>query len=102
MSNYIEKCLAGEAFIDEIDDYIDTWHESGGTLKLNEFLGMTNEEYKYFVMDEDVLPFIIKSHRFRKTIKETISESKKNEHAFAARSSDQDKAKLLIDFLKNG
>jgi hypothetical protein len=102
MSSFIEKCLSGDAFPEEVDDYVDAWHNSNSILELNEFLGMTEEEYGYFVMDEDVLPFIIRSHRFRKTIKETISESETSELAFAARSSDSEKAKILISFLQEG
>ena len=85
-----------------MNDYVDAWHNSDSILELNEFLGMTEEEYRYFVMDEDVLPYIIRSHRFRKNIKETISESETNELAFAARSSDSEKAKILISFLQEG
>lgn len=101
MSNFINKCLSGDAFLDEIDDYIDEWHDGNSNLLLNEFLGMTEEEYNYFAMDEDVLPFIIKSHRFKKSINETISSSKEDELSFAARTSDKDKAKQLIAFLNN-
>ncbi|MCT7649114.1 hypothetical protein [Aliarcobacter butzleri] len=101
MSNYIQKCLNGEVFPDSIDDFIEEWHESNSTLKIFDYLGMTEEEYKYYVADEDVLPFIIKSHRFRKTISETISEYYHGGESFAARASDKDKAKLLIDFLKS-
>jgi len=28
MSNFIRKCLEGNALLDDIDDYVDTWHES--------------------------------------------------------------------------
>lgn len=101
MSNFINKCLTGDAFVDEIDDYIDAWHDGDSPLELNEFLGMTKEEYNYFAMDEDVLPIIIRSHRFKKTIDETINASQENELSLAARTSDKDKVKQLIAFLKN-
>jgi hypothetical protein len=48
MSNsFIEKCINGDASLDEIDNYIDEWHDSDSdiNLELHEFLGMSWEEY---------------------------------------------------------
>ena len=45
MSNFIEKCLNGEALLDDIDDFVDEWHESKGNIPLYEFLGMKKSEY---------------------------------------------------------
>ena len=101
MSNYMQKCLLGEIFPDSIDDFIEEWHNSDSSLEVYDYLGMTEEDYKYYVADEDVLLFIIKSHRFRKTISQTVTEYYHDGESFAARASDREKAKMLIDFLKS-
>jgi len=42
---FIDLCLSGRAFVDEIDDYVDRWHKGGTGLPLHEFLGLTRPEY---------------------------------------------------------
>ncbi len=59
MSNFILKCINGDALLTEIDDYIELWHDSGSDLSLHKFLGMTQEEYAFFVEDEHYLATII-------------------------------------------
>ena len=45
-SNFVAKCLAGEALADDIDDYIDRWHDGLGNPDeyLDQFLGFSDEE----------------------------------------------------------
>ena len=59
MSSFMKMCLSGEALPDEIDDFVDRWHESDGDLSIHEFLGMTREEYLDWVKDPDVLARIL-------------------------------------------
>ena len=59
MSNFMEMCLSGEALPDEIDDFVDRWHENDSDLSIHEFLGMTREEYLSWVKDPNVLPRIL-------------------------------------------
>jgi hypothetical protein len=42
-SSFIEKCINGDASLDEIDDYIDVWHDSYSArdIELHQFLGLT-------------------------------------------------------------
>jgi hypothetical protein len=46
---YIDKYLNGEIQMDEIDDFIEQWHESDSEKELHEYLGMTWEEYALWV-----------------------------------------------------
>jgi len=63
MSNFIEKCLSREATPEDIDDYIDQWHDQPGNQTLHDFLGMTREEYAGWIADAAVLPVIINSRQ---------------------------------------
>ena len=38
---FIDLCSNGEVLMDEIDDFIDEWHESAREIELHEFLGMS-------------------------------------------------------------
>ncbi|MCA6501785.1 MAG: hypothetical protein ACK54E_01130 [Pseudanabaena sp.] len=65
MSNsFIEKCINGDASLDEIDNYIDEWHDSDSdiNLELHEFLGMSWEEYSLWAVKPSLLAEIL-NHR---------------------------------------
>ena len=59
--NFVGLCLSGEALADEIDDYVEAWHEGGSGLPLYTFLGMTREEYSSWVEDPSVLSEILEA-----------------------------------------
>lgn len=98
MSNFIQKCLNGEALTSDINDYIDVWHESDSDLELHEFLGMSKEEYVLFVEDEDYLPLIITSHKENTPIKEIFE---RIAMPIAARAEDSAKTERLEKWLND-
>lgn len=56
---FVSRCARGEVLPDEIDDFIDEWHEGGYDAKLHEFLGMTWNEYSAWVANPEELRCII-------------------------------------------
>jgi len=66
--NFVDQCLAGEALLEDIDNYVDDWHESNTEIELHEFLGMTEKEYSLWVVDPNILPFIITAHKEQTSI----------------------------------
>jgi hypothetical protein len=63
MSNFIQNCIRGEAFLSEVDNYIDQWHNSETDMPLHTFLGMSKQEYALFVQDEIYLTSIVTAHK---------------------------------------
>ncbi|NOQ34700.1 MAG: hypothetical protein GQ569_02260 [Methylococcaceae bacterium] len=63
--NFIELCLTGDALEDEIDDFVDSWHDgkAGEGQELHEFLGMNWEEYSMWVTKPSILSFILSAHK---------------------------------------
>ena len=61
MSDFITMCLSGEAHPEEIDEFVNQWHDSGSDLPIHEYLGMTRDEYLSWVRDPDVLPDIVRA-----------------------------------------
>ena len=61
--DFISSCLAGEAFMDEIDDFIEQWHSglAGKNQELHEFLGMSWEEYSLWATRPSILSAILNS-----------------------------------------
>lgn len=99
MSNFVEKCLSGDALLDEVDDYVDEWHEGGGRRPLHSFLGMKRSEYELWVTDPDILPFIVTARREGRDVSDVIDDF----HALplAARSDGPLKAARLMKWLKS-
>lgn len=91
---FIELCLRGEAFLDEIEDYVGEWHDKGGLgLELHEFLGMDEHEYALWMRDESVLPYIITARLQNKPLSQVLDEE--DRLLVAARSQQGDAGKLL-------
>lgn len=99
MSNFIEKCLEGLVLPDDIDDFIDSWHNQDGDESLHHFLGMSKREYSLWVADPDVLPHIINAHHFGKDVSVLLEEA--YTLPLAARSDSPVKALKLMHWLKS-
>lgn len=65
-STFAEKYLNGEVLLDEIDDFVDEWHESDLDCEIYEYLGLTQEEYFLWVEEDSVLAYIFEA-RMKKT-----------------------------------
>lgn len=99
MSNFITKCLTGDALLEDVDDYVDEWHEGDGSIPLYRFLGMKRSEYELWVTDPDVLPFIVSARREGREVSEVIESF--NALPLAARSDGPFKATKLMKWLKS-
>lgn len=53
--------LSGEASPEDIDEYIEIWHERDRTRTLREFLGFTQAEYELWLAYPEKLKDIIDS-----------------------------------------
>src|SRR3984893_14338545 len=66
----------GRVLPDEIDDFVDRWHEGGDTearsLPLDEYLGLTLEEYELWVQAADILPLAVAARRESRSLQEAI------------------------------
>lgn len=59
--SFVEQCINGNASLDEIDDYIDAWHDSDSDteIELHEHLGMTWKEYSIWAIKPSSLAEIV-------------------------------------------
>lgn len=88
----------GELLPEEIDEYIDMWHESTTEIGLHEFLGMTEKEYALWVAKPKILPFIIKAHHDNSTISAILKAHETLR--LAARKEGIDNISDIIEWLK--
>ncbi|HEU0216311.1 MAG TPA: hypothetical protein VFQ90_06610 [Stellaceae bacterium] len=52
---FLQQYLNGEVLADDIDDFVEAWHQNPGKKKIFEFLGMTKEEYSLWLCDPESL-----------------------------------------------
>lgn len=67
MDTFIEKCLRGDESPEDIDDYVDQWHEGAFDQPLHTFLGMTPQEYSAWLTRPDTLSTILNARRSVRT-----------------------------------
>src|ERR1700678_751290 len=96
--SFIQKCLRGEAMIDEIDNYVEKWHLSAENIDIHTFLGMTSEEYELWLRDPDTLAYIITSRRDEIPLSQIVNDNYE-QIRLAARSADSLKVKRLKSWL---
>lgn len=87
MCNFIQNCLNGDALLDEVDDYIDEWHNGSADIPLHTYLGMSLEEYAAWIESPDNLTYIVAAHKYDMNYKDAIGQAA----TMAARSTDASK-----------
>lgn len=74
MSSFIELCLRGDRAPEEIDDFVDEWHEQSPGIPLHKFLGMTEAEYNLWAADSSVLHCVLDARRSGRDVVDLIEE----------------------------
>lgn len=98
MKTFIDLCISGDAFDDEIDDFIEKWHEGEGeSLELHEFLGMTESEYRLWLACPNQLATIISAKRGNIPLDQAMNDEI---YAFAARADKADQILKIKAWLK--
>jgi hypothetical protein len=66
---FIDLALNGSVLADDIDDFIDNWHDNDSGETLHDYLGLTWQEYSLWVSDASYLSLILSArHRNRPLI----------------------------------
>lgn len=64
-ATFVEACLSGEAGVEDIDDWVDSWHEideDEDNRTLSQFLGFSPEDKELWLSQPNVLRFIVAAH----------------------------------------
>lgn len=59
MKTFLELVLTGEAQGEDIEDFVDHWHEGETACSLTEFLGMSDDEYALWVEQPATLELVV-------------------------------------------
>lgn len=95
---YVDSVLSGSTIWTDIDDFIERWHEAEGTESIEDFLGMTEEDYSLLVEEPRSLRFILAAHESNESVAELLESA--DEHAIAARGLDPADAEKVRDWLR--
>jgi hypothetical protein len=65
----------GRVTAEQIDDFVEAWHESGDDEQrsLAEFLGVTEEEYGILIITDRALPAILAARRANRPLREFVA-----------------------------
>jgi len=96
---FIELCLQGRVLPDEIDDFVEAWHETPGSEPLHEYLGMKKSEYALWIRDPDALAYIVKARHDHVPLREVINDDYE-QLRIAARAENGTKIKRLQRWLE--
>jgi len=66
---------AGRVSAEQIDDFVDAWHEAGDDEQrpLAEYLGVTDKEYGILVITDRALPAILAARRANRPLREFVA-----------------------------
>jgi hypothetical protein len=101
-STYMDLLLAGEVLLQDIDDFIDDWHDApdgswAASQSLEEFLGMTPDEYTLWVERPESLRFIAAAHKAKQPVSAILAS--RDSWGLAARANEQSEAHELLQWL---
>lgn len=95
---FVSACLSGSALLDDVDDWVEDWHESPRGLSLDEFLGFTDEEGALWAERPESLRFIVAAHRYGTPVGNILQS--RDDFALAARASDSAVATAVLGWLR--
>lgn len=98
--SFIDLALNGEVLSDEIDDFVDAWHESDSDLELYAFLGMTEEEYSLWMTNPAYLDLILSARHRRQPIAKAVNDNYLAGQRIAARADQPARIALLKNWVE--
>lgn len=100
LDTFMQLALRGEVLPDEIDDFVDAWHEGTDHGELHEFLGMTLEEYSLWVANPDFIEIIVAARYHDQPLLEAVNDNVGDSNRLAARAEQPWKVALLRKWIQ--
>jgi hypothetical protein len=99
---FVDRCLRGEATLEDIEDFVETWHKGDDPRELHDYLGLTWDEYALSVERPNALRFVIFSRRHGLPLEEVLERYDSVEAAepVAARAKSKAEAREVLAWLK--
>ncbi|MBX3446418.1 MAG: hypothetical protein KF765_06665 [Parvibaculaceae bacterium] len=98
--SFVAQCLIGERLLDEVDDFIDQWHEGVMEGDLRECLGLNAEEYAAWLHEPDTLALVVAARHAKVSLEDFLREKQAGQLALAARASSREEAHKVYEWLQ--
>ncbi|MFC5668189.1 hypothetical protein ACFP3U_35150 [Kitasatospora misakiensis] len=97
--SFVEAALSGRASLDDLDDFVDAWHDGDSDLPLHEYLGMTWDEYRTCTERPESLRYILADRKHDRPFAEEVLAASHSDYALAARAESEEQAKGVYEWL---
>ena len=98
-SSFMELALSGRVLSDEIENFVEAWHESQSKEELHVFLGMKFDEYSLWASDPDTIDVILSSRHAGRSLKEAVNDNLRVRERIAARADEAGKLATLSKWI---
>ena len=98
-TSFIALALEGSVLSDEIEDFVEAWHNSDSKQELHEFLGMTFEEYSLWASDPNAIDIILSARHVGTPLKEAVNDNLRIQERIAARADEAGKLTILARWI---
>ncbi|GLZ55010.1 hypothetical protein Acsp07_46270 [Actinomycetospora sp. NBRC 106378] len=100
---FMEACLAGAALLDDVDDWVEDWHEADGQpngyeVALREYLGLSTLEYAAWAERPSLLRSIVAGREQGRSFQDVNNDA--DLALVAARTKKDEDAKNLVRWLQ--
>ena len=95
---FVDLCLGGSVLAEEIDDFVDAWHDGDSSEPIYDYLGMTRDEYGLWVEKPRLLHMILEARKRGKHLEDYRDAD--SYHRMAARTVSEDDIGDLVLWLK--
>ncbi|MBX3496218.1 MAG: hypothetical protein KF769_08245 [Parvibaculum sp.] len=99
-NSFVDQCLAGERLLDEVDDFIDQWHEGKLEGELRECLGLSPEEYTTWLHEPSTLALVVAARHAKVSLDDFLSTNQVGQLALAARAASREEAHKVYEWLQ--
>ncbi len=97
-TNFVDQCLAGNAYLDEIESYVELWHRSDTDLEVWDYLGLTQEAYALRVERPCSLRYVLFGRKYRIPLEQALD--LESPESLAARAPSRDEAQSVLEWLR--
>jgi hypothetical protein len=96
---FVDRCLSGDAYLDEIEDYVELWHSTETDEDVWTFLGLTRDEYALWVERPSSLRYVLFARRFGAPLEKALDLN--SPESLAARAPSKREAESILEWLRH-
>lgn len=63
MKRFMDELVAGNVEIEDLDDFIDAWHENSSNLHLHTFLGLSEADWNVVAPHPSALKYVVQARK---------------------------------------